>query len=74
MIHSSKIHELVDVLKVFSIAWVSKTGEKIYVRKATCTSFHSKGDTMNIMILDSGQVRTITRISIIEFNGEEVIL
>jgi hypothetical protein len=74
MIHSSRIHELVEILKVFSIAWVTKSGEKVYVRKARCTSFHSKGETMNIMILESGQIRTITRISIIEFNGEEVIL
>ncbi|MHC1781014.1 MAG: hypothetical protein AB9922_12345 [Bacteroidales bacterium] len=74
MIHSSKIHELVDVVPVFSIGWVSESGEKIYVRKARCTSFHSSGDTMNIMILDSGQIRKIKRITITEFNGEEVIL
>jgi len=74
MIHSSKIYELVDVVPVFSIAWISKSGEKIYVRKARCTSFHSSGETMNIMIIESGQVRKINRISIIEFQGEEVIL
>lgn len=74
MIHSSKIHELVDVVPIFSIGWVSESGEKIYVRKARCTSFHSSGDTMNIMILDSGQIRKIKRITITEFNGEEVIL
>jgi len=74
MIHSSKIHELVDVVPVFSIGWVAESGEKIYVRKARCTSFHSSGDTMNIMILDSGQIRKIKRITITEFNGEEVIL
>lgn len=74
MIHSSKIHELVDVVPIFSIAWVSESGEKIYIRKARCTSFHSSGDTMNIMVIESGQIRKIKRISIIEFNGEEVII
>lgn len=74
MIHSSKIHELVDVVPIFSIAWVSESGEKIYIRRARCTSFHSSGDTMNIMVIESGQIRKIKRISIIEFNGEEVII
>jgi hypothetical protein len=74
MIHSSKINELVEVVPIFSIGWISESGERIHVRKAKCTSFHSSGDTLNIMILDSGQVRKINRITITEFNGEEVIL
>jgi len=74
MIHSSKIHELVDVVPVFSIAWITASGEKVYVRKAKCTSFHSSGETLNIMILESGQVRKVNRMTITEFNGEEVIL
>lgn len=74
MIHSSKIHELVEVVPVFSIGWISESGERIHVRKAKCTSFHSSGETMNIMIIDSGQIRKVKRITITEFNGEEVIL
>lgn len=74
MIHSSKIHELVELVPVFSIGWVTKSGEKVYVRKAKCTSFHSSGETLNIMIIESGQIRKIRRITITEFNGEEVIL
>jgi hypothetical protein len=74
MIHSSKIHELVDVVPVFSIAWVTASGEKVYIRKAKCTSFHSAGETMNIMIIDSRQIRKVNRLTITEFNGEEVIL
>ena len=74
MIHSSKIHELVEVVPVFSIAWITVSGEKVYVRKAKCTSFHSSGETLNIMILESGQVRKVNRMTITEFNGEEVIL
>ena len=74
MIHASKIHELVELVPVFSIGWVTKSGEKVYVRKAKCTSFHSSGETLNIMIIESGQIRKIRRITITEFNGEEVIL
>lgn len=74
MIHSSKIHELVDLIHVFSIGWVSESGEMIHVRKAKCTSFHSSGDTLNILIIDSGQVRKVNRLTITEFNGQEVVL
>lgn len=74
MIHYSKIHELVDVVPVFSIGWVAESGEKIYVRKATCTSFHSSGETLNIKIIDSGLIRKVNRITITEFNGEEVFV
>ncbi|MCK9627722.1 MAG: hypothetical protein M0R37_03920 [Bacteroidales bacterium] len=74
MIHSSKIHELVETIKIFSIGWVSESGEKIHVRKCTCTSFHSSGDTLNILIIDSGQIRKIRRVTITEFNGEEVVI
>lgn len=74
MIHSSKIHLLVEQHKVFSIGWVAENGERIHVRKCKCTSFHSSGDTLNILIIDSGQIRTINRYTITEFNGEEVVL
>ncbi len=52
MIHSSKIHELVEVHLFFSIAWIAESGEKIFVGKCRCTSFHSSGDTLNILIVD----------------------
>lgn len=74
MIHSSKIHELVEVVPVFSIGWVTESGEKVYVRRARCTSFHSSGDTMNIMVLESGEIRKVNRYTITEFNGEEVTI
>lgn len=74
MIHSSRIHELIYVHPIFSIGWVAESGEKIYVRKCKCSSFHSSGDTLNIVILDSGEVRTVNRSTITEFNGEEVVL
>ena len=74
MINASKIHELIQTHSVFSITWVAEDGELVVVPKCTCTSFHGNGDTMNILITASGQVRTVNRNTIIEFNGEEVIL
>lgn len=74
MIHSGRLYELVDIHPVFSLGWIAANGEKIYVRKCKCTSFHSTGDTMNILILESGEVRTVNRYTITEFNGQEVIL
>ena len=74
MIHSSKIHELVEVHPFFSIGWITSSGEKIFIRKCKCTSFHSSGDTLNIMIFESGEIRKVNRYTITEFNGQEVIL
>ena len=74
MIHSSKIHELVDVHPFFSIAWIAESGEKIYVNRCKCTSFHSSGNTLNILIIESGEVRKVNRYTITEFNGQEVVL
>lgn len=74
MIHASKIHELVDVHPLFSIGWITESGEKIYVRQCRCTSFHSSGDTLNILITESGEVRKVNRYTITEFNGQEVVL
>lgn len=75
MLHISKLFQAVQPIgSEFSITWVAKNGEKLYCRRATCTSFHSEGDTMNILCLDSKLVRKVNRYSVIEFNGEEVII
>ena len=74
MIHESKIFELAQVLKTFSLAWVAENGERIKVDKCTCTSFHSSGDTMNVVIQPSGLVRKVNRKTIVEINGEEVFI
>jgi hypothetical protein len=74
MIHASKIHELVEIHPFFSIGWVAESGERIFVKKCKCTSFHSSGNTLNILIMGSGEIRKINRHTITEFNGEEIIL
>lgn len=71
--HISKIHELVEKGE-FSIEFVSEKGELVKVPRATCSTFHSAGKTMNIHLLQSNQVRTIRRVTITKFNGKEVWL
>jgi len=74
MINASAIHHLVQTHTFFSISWIAESGEVIRVPKCRCTSFHGNGDTLNILIPQSNQVRTVNRNTIIEFNGEEIIL
>lgn len=52
----------------------AETGEIIEVKEAVCTSSYYFNSTCNIMFLPSLQVRTIFKLSIIEFNGQEVYL
>lgn len=51
-----------------------ETGEIVTVKEAVCTSSYYYNSTCNIMFLSSLQVRTIHKLSIIEFNGQEVYL
>jgi len=71
--HISNLHKAVEKGE-FSFVFITEAGEKTKVDKAICTSFHSAGKTMNVKIIASGQIRTINRKSIIEFNGEEIYL
>jgi hypothetical protein len=73
MILLSNLHKFVEKGS-FSIAFVAEKGEIIVVKEAICTSWHSKGRTMNIKILASGEIRTIRRCTIIAFNDQEVAL
>lgn len=72
-IHESSIFEYAQTKGTFSITWVAEDGRKIFVPEAAVTSFHSKGKTLNIKCLASGQIRKVVRLSIIELNGMEVI-
>ena len=74
MIHVSKIFELVQVLKKFSLQWVTARGELIDAPECVCTSFHSSGKTMNVMLLPSRQVRKVNRKTITDINGKEVFI
>ncbi len=74
MIHVSKISEIAKMKEVISIKWVSTEGEIISCDKCVITSFFGNGQTFNVKILSSGEFRKVNRYSVIEFNGEEVIL
>lgn len=49
MIHVSKLFEMVQFHKIFSIEWVSERGCIEAVDDASCTSWHSEGETFNII-------------------------
>ena len=74
MIHESKLFELVQMHPVFSLSFVAKSGELVTVDECRCTSFHSSGKTMNILILASGLVRKVNRKTITAINGKEVFI
>lgn len=74
MIHESKLFEVVQALKTFSIKWVSTSGELIEAEECRCTSFHSSGKTMNVMMPKSGLVRKVNRKTVVSINGQEVFL
>lgn len=74
MIDSSRIFEIAKMKKQISLKWISKEGELIAVDQAICTSFHGSGMTFNIMILPSREIRKVNRFSVVELNGEEVVL
>ncbi len=69
----NNLHRLVEHGE-FSIAFVAKAGNIVLAKRAICTSWHSSGRTMNIKFLDSLEIRTIRRCSIIAFNDQEVAL
>jgi hypothetical protein len=67
------LHQLVEQGE-FSIAFVAEQGNIVLAKRAICTSWHSSGRTMNIKFLDSKEIRTIRRCTIIAFNDQEVAL
>lgn len=73
MIHISQIHKLVERGE-FSIAFVAKDGHLVTSDRVICTSFYSKGRTMNIKFCDSEEIRKVRRVSITHINGQEVAL
>lgn len=73
MLHLSLLHTLVDKGE-FSLKFVEKSGAIVHCPRCICTSFHSNGRTLNLKFCESGEIRKIRRVSIIEFNGQEVAL
>ncbi len=74
MISCNKIADIARMKREISIKWVAADGTIISVDKAIPTSFHGNGETFNIMILPSREVRKVNRFTVTEINGEEVVL
>ena len=60
--------------RVSAAGWVAASGEVIVADHAVPTSFHGDGQTFNVKLLPSGEIRKVNRFTVIELNGEEVIL
>lgn len=73
MIHLSQLHKLVENDE-FSMKFVKEDGSIVVIDRCVCSSWYSRGRTMNIKLLPSNQTRKINRCTITEFNGEEVFL
>lgn len=71
--HISQLHKVVEHGE-FSIKFVSSGGEVIHIDRCICTSFHSAGQTMNVKLCESEEIRKINRYTIIEINGQELHL
>ena len=54
--------------------FVAADGEVVRIPHCVCTSYHSKGRTMNVKSCESGEIRKVVRITIIEINDKEVYL
>ena len=74
MISAAKIFEIAKLHQQISLKWVAEDGEIISVEKAIPISFHGEGVTFNIKLIPSGEIRKVNRFTVIELNGEEVIL
>lgn len=74
MISAARIFEIAKVHNVISLKWVAEDGSIVTVERAVPTSFHGEGVTFNIKVLPSGEIRKVNRFTVIEINGEEVVL
>lgn len=80
-IHWSRIWELMERKDAngwplpFAVKYVSKsTGEIKKYPHCTLTSIHSKGDTLNVMLIGETRPRTLKKCLIIEFNNAKVYI
>lgn len=71
--HLSYLHTAVTRGE-FSLKFVAEDGQVISIPRCVCTSFHSAGRTLNIKLCDSGEIRKVVRLSIIELNGKQLYI
>ena len=80
MIHNSRINIITERKDLhgdpvpFTFKTITKGGQIIEGSICIVTSSNFSNKTRNIKFLDSGEIRTIRNLSIIELNGVEVTL
>ena len=80
MIYINAVRKLIDPIDkkinrlIFDIKFIKNSTGKIITGKCVCTSTNWENDTINLKFISSGEIRTVHAKSIIEFNGEEVMV
>ncbi|MEG0468253.1 MAG: hypothetical protein RR551_08275 [Mucinivorans sp.] len=73
MIHISKLRKLIERGE-FSLTFVAKDGNIVTIANCVVSSWHTLGDTFNIVLPTSEQVRTINKFTIISVNNQELYI
>ncbi len=75
MIHINTARKIIETRQPFScLAWKISTGEVISYDNVVCTSTYHGNGTVNIKLINSGQIRRVRIITIFEINNEEIYL
>ncbi|MEG2099750.1 MAG: hypothetical protein RRY42_07570 [Mucinivorans sp.] len=73
MIHISKLRKLIERGE-FSLTFVAKDGNIVTIANCVVSSWHTLGDTFNIVLPTSEQVRTINKFTITSVNNQELYI
>lgn len=71
--HISQLHKSIGRGE-FSVRFVSERGELIEMNQCVLTSWHTLGNTFNVLLTVSQQTRTINKYTILSINGQELYL
>ncbi|MEG1414685.1 MAG: hypothetical protein RSB32_05925 [Mucinivorans sp.] len=73
MIHISKLRKMIERGE-FTLTFVAKAGDIVVIDSCVVSSWHTLGDTFNIVLPTSQQVRTINKFTIISVNNQELYI
>lgn len=71
--HISQLHRQIERGE-FALRFVSERGELVQIDRCVLTSWHTMGNTFNVLITTSEQTRTINKYTILSVNGQELYL
>jgi hypothetical protein len=80
MIYINALRKIIDPVDksltrpIFEIKFVKKSTGAIATGKVVCTSTNWTKDLVTIKFIESGEIRTIHALQIIQFNNEEVMV